>query len=123
MRAARRPGTAHSEAPMAPHRTMSSNWPRCVLMDLGPDIDSPILAAVSTVVVMPVSKLRVNAFSVSADGFGAGPDQGKDQPLGRSPILLGQGEPLLEGIDLPALGYRVKEHVSTETAMHFAVGR
>jgi hypothetical protein len=34
------------------------------------------------------------------------------------PILLGQGEPLLEGIDLPALGYSVKEHVSTEAAMH-----
>jgi len=30
-----------------------------------------------------VSKLRVNAFSVSADGFGAGPDQRQDQPLGR----------------------------------------
>jgi hypothetical protein len=30
-----------------------------------------------------VSKLRVNAFSVSADGFGAGPDQGRDRPLGR----------------------------------------
>jgi dihydrofolate reductase len=37
--------------------------------------------------------------------------------------LLGQGEPLLEGIDLPALGYRVKEHVSTEAAMHLVVGR
>jgi hypothetical protein len=34
-----------------------------------------------------------------------------------------QGEPLLEGIDLPALGYRVKEHVSTEAAMHLVVGR
>jgi hypothetical protein len=40
-----------------------------------------------------------------------------------SPILLGQGESLLEGIDLPALGYRVKEHVSTEAAMHLVVGR
>jgi dihydrofolate reductase len=29
-----------------------------------------------------VSKLRVNAFSVSADGFGAGADQSRDQPLG-----------------------------------------
>jgi hypothetical protein len=27
-------------------------------------------------------------------------------------------EPLLEGIDLPALGYRGREHVSTEAAMH-----
>src|SRR6187431_2109899 len=31
----------------------------------------------------PVSKLRVNAFTVSADGFGAGPDQTREQPLGR----------------------------------------
>ena len=43
--------------------------------------------------------------------------------LAISPILLGQGEPLLEGIDLPALGYTVKEHVSTEKALHLVVGR
>ena len=49
-------------------------------------------------------KLRVNAFSVSAEGFGAGPVQGRD-------------------IDLPSLGYRVKEHVSTGVAMHLVVGR
>jgi hypothetical protein len=30
-----------------------------------------------------VSRLRVNAFSVSAAGFGAGPDQSRDHPLGR----------------------------------------
>lgn len=30
-----------------------------------------------------MSKVRVNAFTVSADGFGAGPDQGLDHPLGR----------------------------------------
>ena len=40
-----------------------------------------------------------------------------------SPILLGAGEPLFEGIDLRALGYSVKEHVSTEAAMHLVVGR
>jgi hypothetical protein len=33
------------------------------------------------------------------------------------------GEPLLEGIDVPALGYRVKEHVATEAAMHLVMGR
>ena len=43
--------------------------------------------------------------------------------LAISPILLGQGEPLFEGIDLQALGYRVKEHVTTEAAMHLVVGR
>jgi dihydrofolate reductase len=40
-----------------------------------------------------------------------------------SPILLGHGEPLFEGIDLPGLGYRVKEHVSTQAATHLVVGR
>ncbi len=43
--------------------------------------------------------------------------------LAISPVLLGQGEPLLEGIDLPALGYRVTEHVATEAAMHLVVAR
>jgi dihydrofolate reductase len=43
--------------------------------------------------------------------------------LALSPILLGRGEPLFTGIDLPALGYRVKERVSTDAAMHLVVGR
>jgi dihydrofolate reductase len=43
--------------------------------------------------------------------------------LAVSPVLLGRGEPLFEGINLLALGYRVKEHVSTESAMHLVVGR
>jgi dihydrofolate reductase len=30
-----------------------------------------------------MSKLRVHSFSISLDGFGAGPDQGLDNPLGR----------------------------------------
>ena len=36
---------------------------------------------------------------------------------------LGQGEPLFQGIDLQALGYRVKERVTTEAAMHLVIGR
>jgi dihydrofolate reductase len=40
-----------------------------------------------------------------------------------SPILLGQGEPLWAGIDLTALGYRVKERVLSEAAMHLVIGR
>jgi hypothetical protein len=31
-------------------------------------------------------KVRVNCFAVSADGFGAGPDQSLDQPLGRRAV-------------------------------------
>jgi dihydrofolate reductase len=43
--------------------------------------------------------------------------------LAISPILLGQGEPLFKDIDLAALGYKVKEHVLSEAAMHLVVGR
>jgi dihydrofolate reductase len=38
--------------------------------------------------------------------------------LAFSPVLLGSGEALFAGLDLPALGYRVAEHVQTEQAMH-----
>lgn len=35
-----------------------------------------------------------------------------------SPVLLGGGEALFAGIDLPALGFEVTEHVRSEKAMH-----
>ena len=38
--------------------------------------------------------------------------------LAVSPVLLGGGEALFEGIDMKALGYRCTEHVGTEKAMH-----
>jgi dihydrofolate reductase len=38
--------------------------------------------------------------------------------LAVSPVVLGRGEALLVGIDLPALGYRVTEHAASEHAMH-----
>jgi dihydrofolate reductase len=38
--------------------------------------------------------------------------------LAISPVLLGRGEHLLAGLDLPALGLRLTEHVSTELATH-----
>jgi len=37
-----------------------------------------------------MSKLRVNAFSVSLDGFGAGPDQDEQNPMGRDAMALHQ---------------------------------
>ncbi|WP_447765972.1 dihydrofolate reductase family protein [Sphingopyxis panaciterrae] len=43
--------------------------------------------------------------------------------LAIAPILLGSGESLLEGIDLPALGYRVTGQVASETATHILIGR
>ncbi len=35
-----------------------------------------------------------------------------------APVLLGSGEQLLSGIDLPQLGYRCSEHVATSSATH-----
>lgn len=40
-----------------------------------------------------------------------------------SPILLGQGEALFSGLDLPALGYRVTRTVPTEMATHIVLTR
>lgn len=35
-----------------------------------------------------------------------------------SPVVLGQGEAMFAGIDLPSFGYRVAEHVATDSATH-----
>lgn len=43
--------------------------------------------------------------------------------LGFAPVLLGSGEHLLGGIDLPALGYSVREHVPTSAATHVVMAR
>src|ERR1700721_3003572 len=40
-----------------------------------------------------------------------------------SPVVLGQGEAMFAGIDLPALGYRVTEHQATQHATHVVLGR
>ncbi len=40
-----------------------------------------------------------------------------------SPVLLGSGEHLLSGIDLPALGYECTSHVASPNAMHLVVTR
>ena len=37
-----------------------------------------------------MAKVRVNAYSISVDGFGAGPDQGLDNPLGVGGMALHQ---------------------------------
>lgn len=41
--------------------------------------------------------------------------------LAQSPVLLGKGENLFEGLDLPALGYRCTETVRGENATHLIV--
>jgi len=40
-----------------------------------------------------------------------------------SPVFLGQGEKMFDGIDLPALGFRVTERVNTPDAMHVVLTR
>ena len=43
--------------------------------------------------------------------------------LAMAPTLLGTGEPLFTGIDLPALGYTVTECVPTPAAVHYVLTR
>src|ERR1700677_1905592 len=43
--------------------------------------------------------------------------------LALSPVVLGRGESLFEGLDLPGLGYRVTETVPTELATHLVLTR
>jgi dihydrofolate reductase len=43
--------------------------------------------------------------------------------LAISPALLGSGEHLLAGLDLPSLGLEVAEHVPTELATHVVLSR
>jgi dihydrofolate reductase len=40
-----------------------------------------------------------------------------------SPIVLGRGEAMFAGIDLPTLGFRVTETASTEHAMHLVLAK
>jgi dihydrofolate reductase len=40
-----------------------------------------------------------------------------------SPVLLGSGERLFEGVDLRALGFRCLEQVATQKATHVVLGR
>jgi dihydrofolate reductase len=103
-------------------------------------------------------RLRVHNFAISLDGYGAGPRQDRENPLGVcglrlhewifptrtfrrtirqylqarlidelhlavAPILLGSGEHLLAGIDLPTLGYACTEHVPTSSVTHVVLTR
>ena len=40
-----------------------------------------------------------------------------------SPIVLGKGENLFSGIDLPSLGYKVIEHKASDAAIHIVIAR
>ncbi|HEY9138902.1 MAG TPA: dihydrofolate reductase family protein, partial [Terriglobus sp.] len=43
--------------------------------------------------------------------------------LAFSPVMLGRGENLLAGLDLPSMGFHLKEHVATEAATHVVMER
>lgn len=43
--------------------------------------------------------------------------------LAISPVLLGRGEHLLAGLDLPSLGYRCTEHAASERATHVVLAK
>ncbi|ANL41052.1 dihydrofolate reductase-like protein [Rhizobium phaseoli] len=40
-----------------------------------------------------------------------------------APVVLGMGEAMFAGIDLPALGFRVTEHVASEHATHIVLAK
>ena len=43
--------------------------------------------------------------------------------LAISPVLLGRGEAMLAGLDLPELGYSIAEHVASDAATHVVIAR
>jgi dihydrofolate reductase len=40
-----------------------------------------------------------------------------------APVMLGRGEAVFAGLDLPALGYRIVKHDATEAATHIVLGK
>jgi len=54
-----------------------------------------------------MTKVVVRNFSISLDGYGALIDE---LYLAISPVLLGKGDNLLEGLDTRALGYECHKH-------------
>jgi hypothetical protein len=105
-----------------------------------------------------MSRLRVHCFSVSFDGYSAGPNQDLANPVGvgglpvfgwqfatrtphqlhgdeggatglddmhfvLSPALIGSGERLFDDLNLPGLGYELKDHIASPGATHVMVGK
>ena len=91
-----------------------------------------------------MSRLRVHAFSISIDGYGAGPAQNLDNPLGGgvttikqylhaqlidelhlaiSPVLLGSGEHLMTGVNMVELGYDCTKYVPTPNVTHVVLSK
>jgi hypothetical protein len=84
-----------------------------------------------------MSKLRVHAFSISLDGYGAGSGQDLDNPLGKGGTamhqwvyptrtfqrIFGKDEGTTGIDDDCLLGYEVTEHVPSEKATHVVLSK
>ncbi len=66
-----------------------------------------------------MTRLRVNSFTLSLDGYAAGPGQNLDNPLGVGGIALHE----FSLLDTPALGYRCSAQVTTPAATHVVLTR
>ncbi len=84
---------------------------------------------------MPSVRVHAFSISISIDGYGAACSVTAtirqylraglidEMHLALAPVLLGSGERLFPDLDLPRLGYRCTEHVSTPEATHLVVRR
>jgi len=61
-----------------------------------------------------MTRVRVEGFTISLDGYGAGPNQDIKNPLGMGGT---------EGIDVRALGYACVQFVASEKATHVVLRR
>jgi hypothetical protein len=43
--------------------------------------------------------------------------------LAIAPVILGKGEHLLAGVDLPELGFQITEHVTTPRTTHIVLSK
>ena len=64
-----------------------------------------------------MSRVRIESFAVSVDGYAAGPDQALAHPVGSGGLAL------FAGLDLPALGWRRTDFALGESAMHLRFSR
>ena len=84
-----------------------------------------------------MTRVRVESFTISLDGYGAEPNQSIDNPLGVGAEDLHQWlfptrtlqralfgkEGGTTGVDLRALGYECVEHVASKKATHIVLRR
>lgn len=79
-----------------------------------------------------MTRVRVESFTISLDGYGAGPNQIRqylreglvdELHIAIAPVLLGNGERLFDEVDLRALGYECAEFAASAKATHVVMRR